>query len=217
MLLLMVLVSLPVHSSWKEILEPLEGEIKRLLSEVANQEIAPTYENIFKALELDANRVKVVIFGQDPYPTPGYATGLAFSVPRNSVIPASLRNIYQELGDDLNMTPPAHGDLTSWANEGVLLLNRVLTTRLGAPGSHTKLGWQKISDHIASELGRRGVVAILWGKNAAELSGYFSHSVSSPHPSPLSAYRGFFGSKPFSKVNQILHDRSQLQIDWTVK
>lgn len=162
MLLLMVLVSLPVHSSWKEILEPLEGEIKRLLSEVANQEIAPTYENIFKALELDANRVKVVIFGQDPYPTPGYATGLAFSVPRNSVIPASLRNIYQELGDDLNMTPPAHGDLTSWANEGVLLLNRVLTTRLGAPGSHTKLGWQKISDHIASELGRRGVVAILW-------------------------------------------------------
>jgi uracil-DNA glycosylase len=217
MLLLMVLVSLPVHSSWKEILEPLEGEIKRLLSEVANQEIAPTYENIFKALELDANRVKVVIFGQDPYPTPGYATGLAFSVPRNSVIPASLRNIYQELGDDLNMTPPAHGDLTSWANEGVLLLNRVLTTRLGAPGSHTKLGWQKISDHIASELGRRGVVAILWGKNASELSGYFSHSVSSPHPSPLSAYRGFFGSKPFSRVNQILHDRSQLQIDWTVK
>lgn len=217
MLLLMVLVSLPVHSSWKEILEPLEGEIKRLLSEVANQEIAPTYENIFKALELDANRVKVVIFGQDPYPTPGYATGLAFSVPRNSVIPASLRNIYQELGDDLNMTPPTHGDLTSWANEGVLLLNRVLTTRLGAPGSHTKLGWQKISDLIASELGRRGVVAILWGKNAAELSGYFSHSVSSPHPSPLSAYRGFFGSKPFSRVNQILHDRSQLQIDWTVK
>ncbi len=217
MLLLMVLVSLPVHSSWKEILEPLEGEIKRLLSEVANQEIAPTYENIFKALELDANRVKVVIFGQDPYPTPGYATGLAFSVPRNSVIPASLRNIFQELGDDLNMTPPTHGDLTSWANEGVLLLNRVLTTRLGAPGSHTKLGWQKISNLIASELGRRGVVAILWGKNAAELSGYFSHSVSSPHPSPLSAYRGFFGSKPFSRVNQILHDRSQLQIDWTVK
>ncbi len=213
----MVRASLLVHSSWKEILAPFEEEIQRILQIVNGPDLAPASENIFKALEIDLFKVRVVIFGQDPYPTQGNANGLAFSVPRHQPLPVSLRNIYQELKSDVGISPPNHGDLTSWTEEGVLLLNRVLTTRIGQPGAHSKVGWQKITDHIAKELGQQNVIALLWGKRAEELSHYFSDFITSPHPSPLSAYRGFFGSKPFSRINRALQNRGELPIDWSIK
>lgn len=213
----MALASLPVHTSWREALAPLDEEIQKVLHKINESEVTPAFKSIFKALEIDIDVVRVVIFGQDPYPTLGNATGLAFSVPRDAGIPASLRNIYQELQNDLGVPQPTHGDLSSWADQGVMLLNRVLTTKIGMPGAHSKIGWQKITDHIAYELGHRGVVAVLWGKSAEDLSRYFSDVVVSAHPSPLSAYRGFFGSKPFSRINQILQERGESPIDWAIK
>ena len=212
-----VLVFLPVHSSWAQVIAPVEEEIKSILQKIKGTQVTPAFENILKALEMDLNLVRVVIFGQDPYPTKGNATGLAFSVPRDAALPASLRNIYQELQDDVGIPQPEHGDLTSWTSQGILLLNRVLTTQMGVPGAHAKIGWQKITDHVARELGRRGVVAILWGKSAEDLAQYFTDFIISAHPSPLSAYRGFFGSKPFSRINQILQDRGESVIDWSIK
>jgi uracil-DNA glycosylase len=206
-----------VHSSWKVILAPFEEEIQQILLTVNAPDLAPSVDNVFKALEIDITNVRVVIFGQDPYPTQGNATGLAFSIPRDRQLPASLRNIYQELNSDIGISPPNHGDLTSWMEEGVLLLNRVLTTRIGQAGAHSKVGWQKITDHLARELGQRNVIALLWGKNAEELAPCFSDFIISAHPSPLSAYRGFFGSKPFSRINQILQNRGELPIDWSIK
>jgi uracil-DNA glycosylase len=213
----MVRASLLVHSSWREVLAPFEEEIQQILLTVNAPDLAPSVDNVFKALEIDIAKVRVVIFGQDPYPTQGNATGLAFSVPRNRPIPISLRNIYHELSSDVGVSPPNHGDLTSWTDEGVLLLNRVLTTQLGQPAAHSKIGWQKITDHIAYELGQRRVVALLWGRSAEELSSYFEDFITSAHPSPLSAYRGFFGSKPFSQINEILQNRGELPIDWSIK
>jgi len=156
-----------------------------------------------------------VIVGQDPYPTPGNAMGLAFSVsPAIERIPQSLKNIYTELQADQGIAIPRNGDLSLWSSAGVLLLNRVLTTRQGQSNAHSDIGWQTITSHIASELGKRDVVAILWGKQAQELSSYFTNKVESVHPSPLSAYRGFFGSKPFSDVNQLLVAQGREPIDW---
>jgi uracil-DNA glycosylase len=213
----MVRASSLVHSSWKEILAPFEEEIQQILFTINTADLAPSVDSVFKALEIDIAKVRVVIFGQDPYPSQGNATGLAFSVPRDRPLPASLRNIYQELNSDIGISPPSHGDLTSWKEEGVLLLNRVLTTRIGQAGAHSKVGWQKITDHLARELGQRHVIALLWGKNAEELSPYFSDFIISAHPSPLSAYRGFFGSKPFSRINHILQHRGERPIDWSIK
>jgi uracil-DNA glycosylase len=194
-----------VHASWQRLLEPVAPDIEKILAKIADEDIAPPREEIFRAFDIDLEEVQVVIFGQDPYPTKGNAMGLAFSVPTNVThIPASLRNIFQELENDLGLRRPLSGDLTSWERSGVLLLNRVLTTRVGEPAAHSNLGWQNITNHIARELGARGVIAILWGKSAQELSEYFSNYISSAHPSPLSAYRGFFGSKPFSRVNELL-------------
>lgn len=206
-----------MHSSWRQVLAPVQDDIKRILSEIENQEIAPSFENIFKALEMDFDQVRVVIFGQDPYPTRGHATGLAFCVPRGVSLPPSLRNIYKELQEDIHVIPPSHGDLSAWTDKGVLLLNRILTTPVGLAGGHAKIGWNKVTDHIAAELGRRGVIAVLWGKSAEDLSQFFSDYTSSAHPSPLSAYRGFFGSQPFSHVNRILQSRGESQIDWSLK
>ena len=211
----MVRASSPVHVSWQRLLEPLAPEIDRILAQLEDEITTPSRESIFRALELDLEKVKVVIFGQDPYPTPGNAMGMAFSIPPEiSQIPASLRNIFQELESDLGVEKPASGDLSAWESSGVLLLNRVLTTRIGESAAHADVGWQRITDFIAKELGSRGVVAILWGKSAQELSQYFEYQVSSAHPSPLSAYRGFFGSKPFSRTNQILERNSLPTISW---
>jgi uracil-DNA glycosylase len=206
-----------VHASWQRLLEPVAPEIENILTKIADEDIAPPREEIFRAFDIDLEKVQVVIFGQDPYPTEGNAMGLAFSVPTNvTQIPASLRNIFQELESDLGFGRPLSGDLTSWERSGVLLLNRVLTTRVGETAAHSNLGWQSITNHIARELGARGVIAILWGKSAQELSVYFSNYISSAHPSPLSAYRGFFGSKPFSRVNELLITQGRRPINWSL-
>ena len=213
----MVRASLPVHDSWLRLLDPVAPEIEIILKRITNEDIAPRREEIFRAFDIDLEKVRVVIFGQDPYPTKGNAMGLAFSVPENvTPIPSSLRNIFQELESDLGFEKPASGDLTAWESSGVLLLNRVLTTRVGEPAAHSNLGWQNITNHIARELGARGVIAILWGKSAQELAEYFSNYISSAHPSPLSAYRGFFGSKPFSRVNELLITQGRSPVNWSL-
>jgi uracil-DNA glycosylase len=208
-------VSSRVHSSWLPVFEPVTTVIDEILSNVRNDELAPPFDSIFRAFSVELSSIRCVIVGQDPYPTPGNAMGLSFSTPPTiTKIPQSLRNIFTELESDQGHTAPSHGDLSKWSNEGVLLLNRVLTTRQGESNAHEKIGWQRVTDHIASELGKRDVVAVLWGRQAQELSGFFSYKVESVHPSPLSAYRGFFGSKPFSKVNQILLSQGREPIDW---
>lgn len=211
------LVSSRVHSSWAPLLAPIESRIFDVLSRLENEDISPAPDLIFNAFSCDLDSIRCVIFGQDPYPTPGNAMGLAFSVPRSAKrIPQSLKNIFTELENDIGISQPSHGDLSQWMESGVLLLNRVLTTRLGESNAHTKIGWQEITDHIAAELGRRDVVAILWGKQAQELVHHFTYSVASVHPSPLSAYRGFFGSKPFSRVNDILRNSGRQEINWSL-
>jgi len=207
----------PFDNSWDEFLAPHKGRIREILS---NRNFAPEYEKVFAALALPLDEVKVVIFGQDPYPTPGQATGLAFSIPRNfQALPPTLKNIYRELSDDVGVVTPSHGDLSSWSQQGVLLLNRTLTIRAGESNSDQKIGWRQITDAIAKALGQRKVCPILWGKNAEELSRFFrsEFTIQSPHPSPLSAYRGFFGSKPFSRSNEILQNIGLNPIDWSVK
>jgi uracil-DNA glycosylase len=207
----------PFDNSWGKLLAPHEGRIASILG---TRDVAPSYENVFAALALPLEKVRVVIFGQDPYPTPGQATGLAFSIPRNfQPLPPTLKNIYRELSDDVGGATPSHGDLSSWSQQGVLLLNRTLTIRAGESNSDQNIGWREITDAIAQELGKRKVCAILWGKNAEELSRFFRSelTIQSPHPSPLSAYRGFFGSKPFSRSNEILESIGLNPIDWSIK
>ena len=210
----------PFHESWLPIIEPYNDFITTILGEVTQSAYAPKFERIFTALSMPLENVKVVIFGQDPYPNPLQATGLAFSIPRDFLpIPATLNNIYRELTSDLGIAPAAHGDLSSWADQGVLLLNRTLTIRQSQSNSDQKIGWQKVTNAIAMELGNRQVAAILWGKSAQELSELFpvTRTLTSPHPSPLSAYRGFFGSRPFSKSNKILEELGHPPVDWQVK
>ncbi len=209
------LVSSHVHSSWLPVFEPVTSVIGEILSKVEHDELAPPLESVFHAFSIELSSIRCVIVGQDPYPTPGNAMGLAFSTPPTiTKIPQSLRNIFTELESDQGHAAPAHGDLSKWSNEGVLLLNRVLTTRQGESNAHEKIGWQRVTDHIASELGKRDVVAVLWGKQAQELSRFFRYKVEGVHPSPLSAYRGFFGSKPFAQVNQLLISQGREPIDW---
>ena len=207
----------PFDNSWGELLAPHEDRIESILG---IRDFAPSYENVFAALSLPLEKVRVVIFGQDPYPTAGQATGLAFSIPRNfQPLPPTLKNIYRELSDDIGVATPSHGDLSRWSQQGVLLLNRTLTIRAGESNSDQNIGWREITDAIAQELGQRKVCAILWGKNAQELSRFFRSelTIQSPHPSPLSAYRGFFGSKPFSRSNEILQSMGLNPIDWSIK
>lgn len=211
------LASSHVHSSWDSVLAPIEGLITEVLSRIKDDDISPPRDLIFSAFSTSLESIRCVIVGQDPYPTPGYAMGLAFSVPRNvRRYPQSLKNIFKELEADTGIAQPAHGDLSRWMNSGVLLLNRILTTRSGESDAHQNVGWQDITNHIAAELGKRDVVAILWGRQAQELSQYFTYSIKGVHPSPLSAYRGFFGSKPFSQVNQILQNIGRDEIDWSL-
>lgn len=206
-----------VHSSWTSVFEPINPLIDEVLSQISDQELAPAYGSIFRAFQSDLASVRCVIVGQDPYPTPGNAMGLAFSTsPSVKKIPQSLKNIFTELESDQGIASPSTGDLSGWSSAGVLLLNRVLTTRQGESNAHGNIGWQRITDHIAGELGKRDVVAVLWGNQAQELSKFFRYKVEGVHPSPLSAYRGFFGSRPFSKVNQILVSQGKEPIDWAL-
>lgn len=184
----------------------------------AGKVIFPRFIDTFRALKLVKNSmsVKVIILGQDPYHGPGQANGLSFSVNKGQPIPPSLRNIFLELKSDLGIEPPNHGDLTEWAQKGVLLLNTTLTVEQGKPMSHGNFGWEVITESIIRSC-RRGVVGILWGKHAQKFKHCFAAGqvICSPHPSPFSADSGFFGSKPFSKANAILHYTGP--IDWSLK
>jgi uracil-DNA glycosylase len=172
---------------------------------------------IFRAFTFPISSTKVVIFGQDPYPTAGHAHGLAFSVDgKIDPLPPTLRNIFEELASDTGTEKRTNPDLSDWFNQGVLLLNRILTTEIGSSMAHAALGWQTVTNSVAEELGKHDVVAIFWGKSAGELKGYFREemSIESVHPSPLSAYRGFFGSKPFTRTNKILLHNKISPINW---
>lgn len=169
-----------------------------------------------RALTAPVSQTRVVIFGQDPYPTQGHAHGLAFSVESSVLaLPASLRNIFEELKSDSNIVR-ANGDLGQWFDQGVMLINRILTTQIGQSMAHKEFGWQEVTAKVAQVLGERDVVAVLWGRSAQELEVFFRPEwiISSVHPSPLSAYRGFFGSKPFSRCNQILKENHLSEISW---
>ena len=177
--------------------------------------VTPAIADIFRAFTYPLESIRCVIVGQDPYPTQGFAHGLSFSVPDHvSPIPKSLQNIFRELESDLGIAPPSNGNLERWASGGVLLLNRVLSTEIGISNAHSNFGWQKFTNAVARSLGDRDVVAVLWGRQAQELSMYFKYRVESAHPSPLSSYRGFFGSKPFSKVNNYLAAQGREPISW---
>lgn len=206
-----------MHTEWQHELVHLKEQFNDIETALAGQSVAPNYENIMRALKFPISDIRVVIFGQDPYPTLGYAQGLAFSVGADiSPLPATLKNIFKELSTDYPSSKPENGDLARWSNQGVLLLNRILTTRVGQSLAHGNIGWQVITNEIAKVLGAHSVVAILWGRSAQELAGYFPTdlTISSAHPSPLSAHRGFFGSKPFSQTNEILRHRGIANIRW---
>lgn len=192
-----------------------------LKKEYANYTIYPEMYSIFNALHLTPfHQVKVVILGQDPYHGPGQAHGLSFSVQPGVPAPPSLQNIFKELEQDLGISPPNHGHLVHWAEQGVLLLNTVLTVRQGQAHSHRGMGWEIFTDKVIESLNFKDdpIVYILWGAAAQrkqELIDTTKHKViKSPHPSPLSAYRGFFGSRPFSKTNRILEENGLKGIDW---
>ncbi|MDY0091005.1 MAG: uracil-DNA glycosylase [Flavobacteriaceae bacterium] len=189
----------------------------------SSNDVFPLREDLYKAVELTPiDTVKVVIIGQDPYHGIGQANGLAFSVNKGIKIPPSLRNIYKELEDDLGIETPKHGDLTEWAKQGVLLLNSVLSVQKDTPGSHRALGWEEYTDSEIKKLSlqKENLVFILWGKYAQQKKELIDEKkhllIVSPHPSPFSARRGFFGSKPFSRTNTYLREHSIPPINWTL-
>jgi uracil-DNA glycosylase len=206
-----------VHSSWFSILEPLEDSILATFDVVGKGEYIPTVDRILAPLSTSLDEVKVVIVGQDPYPNADYADGYAFSVRTEvSPFPASLLNIFKELESDLGTPMPADGNLERWSRQGVLLINRTLTTAPGESHAHQRSGWMAITEAIIREVASRGAVGILWGGNAQQMADYFDSSrvIKSAHPSPLSSYRGFFGSKPFSQCNEMLAQAGKTQISW---
>lgn len=215
-----------IDPSWARALAPVEPRIAELGSflreEVrAGRGYLPAGGHVLRAFEQPLDRVRVLIVGQDPYPTPGHPVGLSFCVaPDIRPIPRSLDNIYRELQSDLGVPAPTSGDLTPWAERGVLLLNRVLTVRPGAAGSHRGKGWEDVTACAISALVARGgpLVAILWGRDARNLAPHLGATpvVESAHPSPLSAHSGFFGSRPFSRTNTLLVQQGADPIDWSL-
>ncbi|GER23947.1 uracil-DNA glycosylase [Zafaria cholistanensis] len=213
-----------VHPSWAGPLAPVDGLLRSIAAELearrtAGERILPAPGRVLRALSTPLDRVKVLIVGQDPYPTPGHAVGLSFAVDAHvRPLPRSLANIYRELAADVGVEPPAHGDLSAWADQGVLLLNRVLTVGAGASGSHRGLGWQKVTDAAVAALAARGgpLVSVLWGRDAQALAPALAGTavITSAHPSPLSASRGFFGSRPFSRTNELLAEQGAAPVDW---
>jgi uracil-DNA glycosylase len=205
-----------LHPQWQVELASHKALIESIDSFISNRSVTPDYNLIFRALNQPIESTRVVIFGQDPYPTKGHAHGLAFSIDSSITnLPASLRNIYKELFSDLGITR-THGDLSDWADQGVMLINRVLSTEIGKSLAHEKLGWQDITERVAQVLGERDVIAVLWGSTALPLKQFFHEQslITSVHPSPLSAYRGFFGSSPFSQVNAKLRSKGLKEINW---
>jgi uracil-DNA glycosylase len=211
---------------WAKALEPVSDRIAAM-GEFLRAEIAagrsylPAGAHILRAFQQPFEDVRVLIVGQDPYPTPGHAVGLCFAVERDvRPIPRSLHNIYRELRADLGVDPPEHGDLTGWAEHGVLLLNRSLTVCPGRPNSHRGKGWEDVTDQAIRALVARGtpLVAILWGRDAQTLKPLLgaTPTIESAHPSPMSADRGFFGSRPFSRANALLAAQGADPVDWSL-
>lgn len=211
---------------WAQALAPVDERVSAmgrfLRAELAAQRpYLPAGNDVFKAFCRPLAEVRVLIVGQDPYPTPGHPIGLSFAVaPDVRPLPGSLRNIFQELSVDLGVPPSPHGDLTTWADQGVMLLNRVLTVRPGEAASHRGRGWEEITSQAIDALVARGgpAAAILWGRDAQSLKGALGAIpwVESAHPSPLSASRGFFGSRPFSRVNRLLEEQGAAPVDWSL-
>lgn len=215
-----------IAPDWAAALEPVTPTVASLgdflRSEIAaGKRFLPAGDLVLRAFTRPLEDVRVLLVGQDPYPTPGHAVGLSFSVdPGVRPLPRSLANIYRELADDLGAPLPSDGDLSRWFHQGVLLLNRVLTVRAGQPGSHRGRGWETVTDLAIESLVRRGgpLVAILWGRDAQALRPRLGDVpvIASAHPSPLSAARGFFGSRPFSRANAALVAQGGLPINWSL-
>ena len=215
-----------IAADWAEALSPAEDRLHELgdflrAETAAGRGYLPAGDQVLRAFTRPLSEVRVLIVGQDPYPTPGHPIGLSFAVDRDvRPLPRSLTNIYTELESDLGIPRPAHGDLSSWQDQGVLLLNRVLTVMPGEPASHRRRGWEEFTELALRTLVARGgpLVAILWGRDAQSLIpllGEVPH-IASPHPSPLSARRGFFGSRPFSRTNALLEEQGAEPVDWRV-
>lgn len=214
-----------VAPDWGEALAPAAADLAAARAfadaERAADEVLPAPDRVLAAFRRPLADARVLVVGQDPYPTPGHPIGLAFSTARDvRPLPRSLANIYRELEADLGVAPAPHGDLTAWADRGVLLLNRVLTVRAGDAGSHRGRGWEAVTERAIRALAARGgpLVAILWGNDARSLAPLLGDvpRIESAHPSPLSASRGFFGSRPFSRANAALRVQGAAPVDWTV-
>jgi len=215
-----------LDAGWAEALAPVAPLVAelgdRLRAETAaGRGYLPAGQNVLRAFARPLADVKVLIVGQDPYPTPGHPIGLSFAVDKAvRPLPRSLGNIYRELETDLGIAPAVHGDLSAWSDQGVMLLNRVLTVRPGAPASHRGWGWEKVTELAIRSLVARDapLVAVLWGRDAEGLRPLLGSTpvIASAHPSPLSASRGFFGSRPFSRVNALLEEQGAAPVDWRI-
>lgn len=213
-----------VHPTWCNILAAAGVDLYPAAEATADritagEQVLPAPENIFRALGRPAGETRVLILGQDPYPTPGHAVGLSFSSAATTrPLPKSLQNIYTEYESDLGLPRPVSADLTPWTRHGVMLLNRVLTVRAGAPASHRGSGWEQITGAVVAHLATRPLAAVLWGRQAQEVADTVGRNrcVMSAHPSPLSAYRGFFGSRPFSRANELLVAQGAEPVDWSL-
>ena len=215
-----------IDPGWADALAPAQETITAIGHRLREEQAAgrgylPAGDHVLRAFRRPLADVRVLITGQDPYPTPGHPIGLSFAVDRDvRPLPRSLGNIYRELESDLGIPPAPHGDLTAWSDQGVLLLNRVLTVRPGEAGSHRRWGWEQVTELAIRALVARDrpLVAILWGKDAAQLQPILGDTpvIASAHPSPLSARRGFFGSRPFSRANDLLESLGAAPVDWRI-
>ncbi|MCT2042225.1 uracil-DNA glycosylase [Pseudoclavibacter alba] len=215
-----------MDAGWAKALQPVAADITKMgeflrAEGAAGRSYLPAGQHVLRAFAQPFDEVRVIILGQDPYPTPGHPIGLSFAVERHvRPLPRSLQNMYRELESDLGIPTAEHGDLTRWSEQGVLLLNRCLTVRPGAPASHRGLGWEQVTARAVSALVERGgpLVAILWGRDAQSAAPMLGQvpRIESPHPSPLSASRGFFGSRPYSRANELLVQQGSVPIDWRV-
>lgn len=213
-----------IGPGWAAVLEPVADQLAALgdflrAEQRAGRGFLPSGDRILAAFHQPFDEVRVLLLGQDPYPTPGHPIGLCFSVaPDVQPVPKSLDNILREYSEDLGLPRPINGDLTPWTREGVMLLNRVLTVRRGAPASHRGKGWEAITAQAIRALAVRDrpLVAILWGRDARDAKGLLNGkpTVESTHPSPLSAHRGFFGSRPFTKANALLAEQGAVPVNW---
>ena len=213
-----------IAEDWADALRPVEDRIAamgRFLRDelAAGRPYLPHGDHVFRAFRRPLADVRVLVVGQDPYPTPGHPIGLFFAVDRDvRPLPKSMVNIYRELAEDVGVAPPPHGDLSAWTDQGVMLLNRVLTVRPGSPASHRGQGWEEVTEQAIRALAARGkpLVSILWGRDARNLRPLLGDlpAIESAHPSPMSADRGFFGSRPFSRANDLLVGQGMEPVDW---